>query len=202
VHTSLLQAMIGMLDFQATRWLIDKRVPPQAGNDHPTGVPTGVFPTSDGHINIAASGGALYERLCHTIGKPEMITDPRFRSGGARSKNRVELNAEIAEVTVTRSSDEWVDLLNEAGVPCGPIYTIDQTFADRQVQHLGIARPVTHPARGEIEVVGQSINLSRTPQPERMRRHPPSAGEHSDDVLGAAGFSAEEIAHLREQGVV
>jgi formyl-CoA transferase len=201
VHTSLLEAQVAMLDFQAARWLIAGEVAPQAGNDHPTGIPTGVFPTSDGHINIAASGGALYRRLCEALGKPELVEHADYRSGRGRSKNRVALNAEIAEVTKTRSSEEWVTLLNEAGVPCGPINTIDKTMTDPQVLHLGIARPLSHPKLGEIQVVGQAVNLSRTEQPERMRPTP-EAGEHTDEILAELGYDATTIAGLRDRRVI
>ena len=201
VHTSLLEAQIAMLDFQAARWLIGNEVPPQAGNDHPTGIPTGVFPTSDGHINIAASGGELYKRLCHAIGSPELIDDPEFVSGGRRSRNRAKLNALIGEKTVHRTSAEWVALLNEAGVPCGPINTVDQTFADEQVQHLGIAIPMSSPVVGETRVVGQPVHLEAIPQPQ-VRRPTPRLGEHTGEVLGWLGYDEAKIGSLRERGVV
>src|SRR6202521_4697018 len=129
VHTSLLEAMLSMLDFQASRWLMAGEVAPQAGNNHPTGIPTGVFPTSDGHINIAASGDDIYKRLCDAITRPDLLTDPRFATSKARQTNRDTLNEILGEETSRRSSEEWVKVLNDAGVPCGPIYTIDQTFA-------------------------------------------------------------------------
>ena len=202
VHTSLLEAQIAMLDFQAARWLIDHDVAGQAGNDHPTVSPTGVFPTTDGHINIAASGGALYRRLCDAIGAPELIDHPDYAGGALRSKNRAALNAAIAERTKTRPSQEWVDLLNEAGVPCGPINTIDQTFADPQVQALGIVTPMDHPTRGSVEVVGQAVNLARTPQPPRVRMTTPELGQHTDGVLSELGYEAAAIADLRERHVI
>ena len=202
VHTSLLEAQIAMLDFQAARWLIANEVPPQAGNDHPTGIPTGVFPTADGHINIAAAGGALYRRMCDAIGAPELVEHPDYRSGGARSKNRAALNAAISERTRERTSAQWIELLNEAGVPCGPINSIDETFADAQVQHLGIATPMDSPAIGTVDVVGQPVHLVRTPQPPRMRLPTPELGEHTDEILGRLGYDAAAIAKLREQGVV
>jgi len=202
VHTSLLEAQIAMLDFQAARWLIDKEVPPQAGNDHPTGIPTGVFPTSDGHINIAASGGRLYQRMCDAIGAPELIDHPDYQHGALRSQNRVALNAAIGEKTKHESSDFWIERLNEAGVPCGPINTIDKTFADEQVQHLGIAQPMDHHTRGELSVVGQPINLTRTPQPGRMHLPTPELGEHNEEILTDLGYNAESIAKLRDQGTI
>ena len=202
VHTSLLEAQIAMLDFQAARWLIDRDVAGQAGNDHPTVAPTGVFPTADGHINIAASGGALYRRLCDAIDAPELIDHPDYADGALRSRNRAALSAAIAERTKTRSSQQWVELLNEASVPCGPINTIDQTFADPQVQALGIATPMDHPALGGVEVVGQAVHLTRTPQPPRVRMPTPALGEHTDGVLSELGYEAAAIADLRERHVI
>ena len=202
VHTSLLEAQIAMLDFQAARWLIDHEVPPQAGNDHPTGIPTGVFPTSDGHINIAAAGGVLYKRMCEAIGAKELIDHPNYKHGALRSTNRKALNAAIAEKTQHRSSQEWIDAFNEAGVPCGPINSVDQTFADPQVQHLGIAQPMDHHTRGELQVVGQAVNLERTGQPARMRLPTPEHGEHNESILSGLGYDAAGMARLQEQGTI
>ena len=202
VHTSLLEAQIAMLDFQAARWLISEEIAPQAGNDHPTGIPTGVFETSDGHINIAASGGGLYARMCKALGREELITHEDYRSGGHRSKNRLALNAEITTVTRQKTSAEWIKIMNEAGVPCGPINTIDQTFADPQVQALGIARPVDHPKLGKIRVVGQAVNLERTPQPPQMRMPTAELSQHTEEILTELGLSADEVALLRERNVI
>ena len=142
ISTSLLQAQIFMLDFQAARWLIAKEVPKQAGNDHPTSIPTGVFKTTDGHINIATTGGAIWERFCKAIGAEAMLKNPDYANAKARSENRKALNEEIGTYTQHKSSAEWIDIMNQAGVPCGPIYNIDQVFADPQVKHLGIAQSV------------------------------------------------------------
>jgi formyl-CoA transferase len=199
VNTSLLQALIAMLDFQAARWLIAHEVPPQAGNDHPTAIPTGVFKTADGHINIAASG-KLYERLCKALGAPELFTHPDFSEYRLRSKNRIALNAEIEKHTVKRTSAEWIEHLNEAGVPCGPIYTIDRMFADPQVQTLGMAQPVVHPQLGRQELLGQGVNLSRTPA--QLRKHAPDAGEHTREILEQFGYDAAAIDDLKKRGVV
>ena len=201
VHTSLLEAQIQMLDFQAARWLISEEVAPQAGNDHPTSIPTGVFPTSDGHINIAASGGILWKRLCQTLGLEELLDDPDYADNELRSKNRKALNARISEVTPSRTSGEWIEVLNEAGVPCGPINTIDATFADPQVQALGIARPMPRPQLGDTHVVGQAINLARTPQPP-SHRATPELGQHTDEILSSLGLDGDAIRELRENGVI
>ena len=201
VHTSLLEAQIFMLDFQAARWLIAGEVPKQAGNDHPTGVPTGVFPTSDGHINIAAAGQGLWKRFCTAVGAPELPSISEFASPQMRSKNRKALNERIAEITRRNSSAHWIKVLNEAGIPCGPINSIDQTFAEPQVQHLAIARPVKHPELGDIRVVGQPINMSAAPQPAAMRPTP-ELGQHTGEVLTGLGYGVEAIAELRARGVV
>jgi crotonobetainyl-CoA:carnitine CoA-transferase CaiB-like acyl-CoA transferase len=200
VHTSLLQAMVTMLDFQAARWLIDGEIPPQAGNDHPTGIPTGVFTTADGHINIAASGQVMYRRLCEAIGATHLLDDARFKSMAERSRNRKAMNEELDKVLVTRPSAEWIEILNKAGVPSGPILNVKQVFEDPQVKHLGLAQPVRHSERGEIRVQGLPATLSRTPG--AIRHGAPVHGEHTDEILAELGYSREEIATLRRDGVV
>ncbi|MFL6652572.1 MAG: CaiB/BaiF CoA transferase family protein [Sulfurifustaceae bacterium] len=200
VQSSLLEAQISMLDFQATRWLIEHEVPKQAGNDHPTSIPTGVFPTADGHLNIAATGDVMFTRLCKTLGAEQLLADPEFKTDALRSKNRVRLNRELAAITMTRPTAEWVATLNEAGVPCGPIFTIDQVFADPQVRHLGIAQTVQHAKLGPIQIVGQPVRLSRTPS--RVRSASPDKGEHTDEILRELGYDAAAIAELRAKKII
>jgi crotonobetainyl-CoA:carnitine CoA-transferase CaiB-like acyl-CoA transferase len=200
VQTSLLQAQIAMLDFQAARWTVAGEVPGQAGNDHPTGIPTGVFPTSDGHINIAASGQHIYERCCKALGAESLIKDPDFANGEKRSKNRKRLNAELGEFTKRHTSAALVEKLNAAGVPSGPIYSVDQTFNDPQVQHLGMAVPIAHPTRGQVGIVNQAMALSRTPSV--IDRPTPGLGEHTDQVLADLGYSRDAIADLRRRKVI
>ena len=199
VQTSLLQALIAMLDFQAARWLVSKEVPPQAGNNHPTAIPTGVFKTADGHINIAASGN-LYERLCRALGAPELIKHPDYADFKLRQKNRDALNEEITARTVTKRSAEWIELLNQAGVPCGPIYTIDEMFGDPQVQTLAMAQPVEHYKLGKIDIVGQGVKLVRTPA--RVRTAAPDRGADTREVLAEFGYDAATIEDLQRRGVV
>jgi len=199
IHTSLLEAMVSMLDFQATRWLIDKEVPPQAGNNHPTGIPTGTFRVKDGHINVAASGQHMWKRLCDALGATELYEDARFSTPGRRSRNRDVLTVALEEQLQTKTSAEWIAILNSAGVPCGPILTIAQVFADEQVRHLRLACEVNHPQLGAIQILGLPVTLSRTPG--AVQTPTPEKGEHSDEILRELGLSAEEIRRLHEEGV-
>jgi formyl-CoA transferase len=200
IQTSLLQAQVFMLDFQAARWLVDHDVPKQAGNNHPTSIPTGVFATSDGHINIAVAGQEIWRRFCRAIGHEELTENPAYAAPPDRSKNRDALNAELASILRRQPCAHWIELLNQAGVPCGPINTIDQVFADPQVRQLGLAQAVHSHERGDIELVGQPIIMSRTPS--RIRTPPPSMGEHTEEVLRELGYDDEGIAKLREAEVI
>ncbi|MBT3491864.1 MAG: CoA transferase [Rhodospirillaceae bacterium] len=202
VHTSLLEAQISMLDFQAARWLIDEDVPGQAGNDHPTGIPMGAFKTADSAVNIAAAGGRLWTRFLEVAGAQELAEHPDYVSAKLRSQNRAALNEVIGEIMAKRTSQDWIESLSEAGVPCGPINSIDQTFAEPQVQHLGIAQPMHHPVKGSVKVVGQPVHLERTPQPPEIRKPTPDAGGNTDEVLAELGYDQARIDDLRQRGVV
>jgi formyl-CoA transferase len=200
VSSSLLQAQIFMLDFQAARYLVQGEVPGQAGNNHPTSIPTGVFKTKDGHINIASAGQAIWRRFCQAVGGQAMYDNPDYATGPSRSKHRDRLNAEIETYLTGRTSAEWVEILNKAGVPSGPIYRVDELFADPQVQHLGIAQSVTKKDKSKMRLVGQGVMLSRTPS--RLVARPPELGEHTDAVLKEFGFSARDIKKLHEAKAV
>jgi formyl-CoA transferase len=201
VHTSLLQAQIAMLDFQAARWLIDGEVPKQAGNNHPTSIPTGVFQTADGHINLAVTGQVIWERFCRTIGREDLPRNPDYTTSTLRSRNRDALAEEINAALRRNTSDHWIALFNEAGVPSGPINSIDQVFADPQVQHLGMAQTVHSDALGrDLTLVGQPVALSD--MPSRVTVASPAQGEHTEEILREAGYGAEEIAGLRERGTI
>jgi formyl-CoA transferase len=200
VHTSLLEAMVRMLDFQTTRWLIGREIPPQAGNDHPTGIPTGVFKTKDGHMNIAASGQHMYRRLCEALDVKHLIDDPRFKTPQDRSKNRAACNEELEKATVTRTSAEWVDILNKAGVPCGPILNVKEVFEDEQIKHLGLAVDITHPRLGTQTVQNVPVTLSRTPG--KVASASPDLGQHNDEVLAELGYSPSDIEALKRDKAV
>ena len=195
VQSSLLQAQLFMLDFQAARWLMKGEVAGQAGNNHPTAIPTGVFRTRDGHMNLAVAGHKIWSRFCEAVGAPTLATHPDYATAALRSEHRDGIQVEIDRLLETRDTADWVEALNDAGVPCGPIYSIDQAFEDPQVRHLGIAQQ-----HDGVAYVGQPVTLSRTPS--HVAAHPPAAGEHTDEVLREFGFEAAEIARFRNQGIV
>jgi formyl-CoA transferase len=199
VQTSLLQSQTFLLDYQAARYLMQGEVPGQVGNDHPTGVPTGTFRARDGWVNIAPTP-PMWKRFCKAFGREDWIDHPHFASPALRRTHRDELNGLIAERVAAEDRDVWVERLNAAGVPCGPILSIDQTFADPQVQHLGLAQSVHSAALGDITLLGQPVTLSRTPS--ALVSSAPEAGEHSQAILEELGYDAASITRLREQGVI
>ena len=200
VNTSLLQAQIFMLDFQAARWLSEKHVAGQAGNNHPTSVPTGVFKTSNGSINLAVAGETIWRRFVEAVDKKEWLEMHEFKDAKQRLKNRDYLNKLIEEVTISKTSDEWVEKLEKVGVPCGPINSIDKVFSDPQVKHLGIAQSVDTIPFGQTELVGQPFNLSRSPS--IMKQRPPEKGEHNADVFLDLGFSNEELDEFKSKNII
>jgi formyl-CoA transferase len=200
VQSNLLQAGITLLDFQAARYTMSGEVAPQVGNDHPTSMPTSAYRTSDGYINVAASGTAIWKRLCEAIGRPELIGDARFARAEDRARNRAPLADELNAALSRSSSADWVERLNAAGVPCGPIHAMNDVFADPQVKHLKASAPVQHPTLGTLNLLNQPISLSRTPA--ALQTATPERGEHTDEVLRELGVSDGDIATLRQSGVV
>jgi crotonobetainyl-CoA:carnitine CoA-transferase CaiB-like acyl-CoA transferase len=199
VQTSLLEALLFMLDFQGARYLMKGEIPRQAGNNHPTGAPTGTFKTRDGYINIAPTP-PMWRRFCGAIGREDLVNHPDYVNPPARRKNREQLNALVTAITEKETTDALIERMNGAGIPCGPVYSIDQSFADPQVKHLGIAKDVPSKALGKIKLIGQPLSLSRTPT--EMVTGAPDYGEQADEILGEFGYSAQEIEAFRKNGAV
>lgn len=201
VQTSLLEAQVAMLDFQAAQWLVDRKVPGQTGNEHPLTVPTGVFATRDGHVNLAAIGQTMWRRLCDALGVPALADAPGFATDPERVANRERVNAAIGEVFATRGSAEWAQRLRDAGVPCGAIHSIDAVFADPQVVHLGLAWQMPHPGLGDVALVAPPMRLSAHPR-TAPPRPAPEQGADTDAILAELGYGADRIAELRAAHVV
>jgi len=200
VQSNLLQAAIQLLDFQAARYTMSGEIPPQVGNDHPTSMPTSAYATADGHMNVAASGTQMWRRVCEAIGRPELAEHPDYRTAEGRAKNRVPLNALLNEAFAKKKTDEWVAILNQAGVPCGPIYRMDQVFADAQAQHIGAAAEVAHPRLGTLRLINQPVKLSRTPA--KLATATPERGQHTAEVLREIGYAEARIDELKGKGIL
>ena len=199
VQTSLLQAQVFMLDFQASRWLMNKEVAGQAGNDHPTTIPTGVFETSDGYINIAVAGQPMWNKFKALFADPE-FDDADIDTPQLRSQNRKKVNALIGRHTKSRTSAEWIALFNKTGIPSGEINTIDKVFANPQVRHLGMAADIVSQERGPTQMVAQPILMSRSKS--KLRRPPPLRAQHTSEVLKEFGYKPTAIAKLAAAGVI
>jgi crotonobetainyl-CoA:carnitine CoA-transferase CaiB-like acyl-CoA transferase len=200
VETSLLAAQIFMLDFQSANWLIDGIIPKPSGNFHPSDNRTGVFRTADGYINLGAYGDGLWKRFCEAVNAPELVAQGVIATGPNRREDRPRFVAEVEAKLASGTSAEWVELLNKVGVPCGPIYTMDEVFSDPQVEHLGLVQQVESKAGRTLNVVGQPWTLSRTPS--SLRSGAPHRGEHNETVLGELGYTAERVAELKAAGAI
>lgn len=200
LHTSLLQSQAFMLDFQAARWLMKEEVAPQVGNEHPTSMPTNRYLTQDGAVNIAVAGNETWRRLCEALDRPDWIDCEEYKTNAERTKRRDRLNADIAAIIKTKTSSEWVDLLTSAGVPCGPIYRIDEMFNDPQVQHLRVAQPLQTVPFGDTRAMGQPVQLTRTPS--HLTAAPPTLGQHTAEILAEVGINPEKIKDLKNQSII
>ncbi|HXI38041.1 MAG TPA: CaiB/BaiF CoA-transferase family protein [Burkholderiales bacterium] len=200
VQSSLLHAGVGLLDFQAARYLMKGEVPPAMGNDHPTSMPTSAYQTADGYINVACSGEGMWKRLCNLLGREDLLAMSEFKDNEARSRNRRKLNEILNQAFAAQDSKSWIDELNKAGVPCGPIYKMNEVFADPQVQHIGIAAEANHPRLGRYRIVAQPSRLSRTPA--TVASATPELGQHTGEVLGELGYKPDEIAALKGKGAI
>jgi formyl-CoA transferase len=199
LHTSLLESMVYMMDFQTSRWLIEGDIPTQAGNYHPTSIPTGVYKAKDGYMNIAVFGSKIWERFCDILGAPEWVTDERYKDKQGRSINRDSINAEINRRLAAQDCAYWVERFNAGGVACGLINDVKAVFEEPQVQHLGIVKEVVSKHHGKQRLVGQPMQLERTPS--TIARAAPKRGEHSEEILKEIGMEAAELAVLKSKGV-
>ena len=200
VQASLLQAGIQLLDFQAARYTMSGEVAAQVGNDHPTSMPTSAYTTADGYINVAAAGKAIWQRLCAAIERPDLLAHSDYIDASSRAKNRAPLNAELDKALLAKTSSEWVEILNAAGVPCGPIYAMNEVFADPQVKHLGAATAVEHPRLGTLHLLGQAVKLSRTPA--TLAAASPERGGHCAEILREAGYDTAAIEQFKTKGII
>jgi crotonobetainyl-CoA:carnitine CoA-transferase CaiB-like acyl-CoA transferase len=202
VHTSLIEAMLNKLDFQAARYTVDGEVPGQEGNNHPTLVPMGTFRARDGHVNVAAPTPRMWENFCKALDAQDLFAKPEYADAAGRTRLRYELDRDIEAVTSRFTVAQLVERLNRAGVPCGPIYDIRQAFEDPQAKHLRMTRPARHPVLGEIQLLRSPINLSACPQPERFHHAAPDPGADSVELLRELGYEDDAIEALKQQGVV
>jgi formyl-CoA transferase len=200
VQSNLLQAAIQLLDFQAARYTMKGEVPEQVGNDHPTSMPTSAYTTADGHMNVAATGTKMWQRVCEAVGRPDLFEHPDFKTAEARAKNRKSLNAELNKGFAKKKSIEWVEILNKGGVPCGPIYRMDEVFADAQAIHMQAAAEVQSKKLGKLRLINQPVKLSRTPA--KLAAASPERGEHTEEVLRELGFDSSEITAFKTEGIV
>jgi len=199
VQTSLVDAMISILSFQADRYFGLGKLPERYGNDHPVSAPYGTFKALDGYINIAPAGDPMWERLARALGLQELLEDPRLQSNDGRRQHRQALNETINEITSKRTMAEWIEYLNKEGVPCGPINNLAQTFEDPQVRHQEMLLELEQPT-GKVKTLGFPVKMSQTPA--KIRRPAPQLGQHTEEILAALGFSIEKIKELRNKGVV
>jgi formyl-CoA transferase len=199
LHTSLLESMVYMMDFQTSRWLIDGEVPTQAGNYHPTSIPTGVYKARDGYMNIAVFGSKIWERFCDILGAPDWVTDSRYHDKQSRSVNRDSINAEINRRLAAQDRSYWVERFNAGGVACGLINNVKEMFEEPQIEHLGMVKEVVSKHRGTQRLVGQPMQLTRTPS--SIARAAPRRGEHSEEILREIGLHDAELTAMKAKGV-
>jgi formyl-CoA transferase len=200
IHTSLVEAQIFLLDFQSARWTMERDLPVQEGNNHATLTPMGVFKTTDGYINIAPMP-AGWPKCCKALGLDHLAADPDYATQEARRANRPKLLEIISAITIQDTSAHWIDTFNKHGVPCGPINRVDQTFADPQVQHLGIAQTVYSPAMGrDLTLIGQPLHMSRSTT--CIAEPAPECGAHTVEILRDLGYTDAQIDGLEERGLI
>ncbi len=199
VECSLLETAIGFSSWTSAGWLVDGQEPTRQGSRHRQNAPYQRFATADGYMMIGAAGQSIWERCARAMGRPAWIEDPRFRTGRDRMANRPALEAEMEAVLAGGSTEHWVEVLEGAGVPCGPVYDYGQMFADPQVVHRQMVQHASDPELGEVPHIRTPIRMD---DDIRVRTVAPKLGEHNAAVFGAVGVSDAELRALREKGVV
>jgi formyl-CoA transferase len=199
LHTSLLESMVYMMDFQTARWLTDGEVATQAGNFHPTSIPTGVYKARDGYLNIAVFGSKIWERFCDILDAPQWVSDERYQDKMGRSVNRDALNTDINRRLAAQDRSYWIERLNAGGVACGLINNLQEVFDEPQIKHLKLVKDVVSEHMGAQRLVGQPVQLERTPS--SIARAAPRRGEHTTEILTELGLSTEDLVRLKSTGV-
>lgn len=202
VHTSLLEAMLSKLDFQASRYTMDGEIAEQEGNFHPTLAPMGMYSASDGYVNLAASSGKMWTNFCETLDAQYLSENPSYANGRVRYDNREQLNRDVNALCQKFSMAELVEKLNAVGVPCGPINNIGEAFEDEQVKHLNMVKPAEHELRGDLSLVRSPINLSLFPEAERFLHAGPGPGQHTVEVLREFGLDGQAVDELVQLGAI
>lgn len=200
VTTSLLEAMVGTMGFQAVRYLNGGGVPPPAGNHHPINAPYGVFRAKDGYLTLGATGEKRWRQFCQLLDAEEWLDDPRFQTNGARHQNRLALAELINEKLQARTIDEWERFFNEAGIPAGPVYAMDGALDHPQVRHREMVVECAHPVLGTVSLLGLPVKLGETPG--AVHRIPPGLGEHTDEILREIDLGDDDLCRLREERIV
>jgi crotonobetainyl-CoA:carnitine CoA-transferase CaiB-like acyl-CoA transferase len=200
IDLSLYDCAISSLVNVASNYLISGKTPKRLGNKHPNIVPYQTFKAKDGEMAIAVGNDRQFKTFCHELGMDELADDPRFETNPKRLENIDALEEAVSVTLSQKSVKDWTDAFTNAGIPSGPIQTMDQVFQDPQVKARNMTVAVDHPTAGEINLVASPIKLSKTPV--TYDRHPPLAGEHTEEILGEHHYSPEKIAEWRKKGII
>ena len=200
IDVSLLDSQVALLTYQAGAYFASGEIPQPVGSGHPLIVPYQAFKAKDVYFNIAAGNDKLWKMLCKAIGLEKVMDDPKFATNAKRVENREEIVKIISDIIITKNGEEWLKILTDAGVPCGPIYTMDKIFTDPQVLHRQMLKELDHPKIGKVKVTGVPIKLSDTPG--EVGTAPPILGQHTQEILTELGFSDQDIKKFRQEKVI